>query len=148
MEILNDKQSKQNRTLKGRGCGRLNGKKIRLPKNTIDNLTGKTEGMVVFDGENNRLKYYPEEVFGALALAASEDDNISDEYLAMYGTATRTEIDEKGKLAIPKELLDLAQLEPGELVVTGTRDHINIFGPESFEDFQSKIKELPSVYDR
>jgi MraZ protein len=92
-------------------------------------------------GPNGILCLYPEKYFQQMALTgapstAAPDEAVSFERM-VFGLAGKVELDRQGRLLVPEKLKKRANLG-STLTLVGTRDHIEIWNTEDWEQFMTE----------
>ena len=139
------------RSLRGRFTVEYSGRgnQVTMPKKLLDKLgEDRTEGMIVVNDRAKgyvKLSYFPKETFEKLENeAAWQEDN--EDTLRMLSTAVTVSVAD-GKLTMPKTHREAAEIEPGIIIITGGRDHINIYGAEQHQ-IQQNLSANRNIYDQ
>ena len=143
----NNNKISPERKLRGRGNGQLHGKKVRLPAYFNERLGDGEEGMLLLHHEDDdipHLAYYSKKAFAEKIAQALERLSDSEELPVALGTAIEAQVKD-GKIAVPKEYLEMAQLKEGSVAVVGSGDRIKIMNQENV---QMLDKKHISIYDK
>ncbi len=124
--------------------------RIAIPKRLRDDLNCPPGGWVyVAPGTDGSLAIYTEEAFGRLgeriAKASPTHQQVRAFTRLFYAQAQRVELDRQGRIRVPPELAQLAQLEK-EAVLLGVQDHLELWSSERWkvylEDRQAHFDEI------
>jgi MraZ protein len=113
--------------------------RISIPKPIRDTLDGPLSSVFyVAPGTDGSLAVYPASAFSKLgeqlAGASPAGPDVRAFSRLFYAQAQRVEIDRQGRLRIPSELAELAQLDR-EVVLLGVRDHLEIWDRGQWEAY-------------
>ena len=104
-------------------------------------------GLFVAPGTDQSLALYTEEGFARLADHLAQVSPTRQDVRAFtrlfYARAQRVELDSQGRVRIPRELADLAELEK-EVVLLGVQDHLELW---SAQRWKSYLAERQTHYD-
>lgn len=122
--------------------------RIAIPKRLRDDLGCPPGGWVyVTPGTDGSLGIYTEEAFGRLgervATASPTQQQVRAFTRLFYAQAQRVELDRQGRIRIPPELAQLAQLGQ-EAVLLGVQDHLELW---SAARWQAYLQEKQAHYD-
>ena len=105
------------------------------------------QGLFVAPGTDGSLAIYTEESFGRLgerlAQASPTRQDVRAFARLFYGQAQRVELDRQGRIRIPPELVQLAQLEK-DVVLVGVQDHLELW---SASRWQAYVGQKQTHYD-
>lgn len=100
----------------------------------------KGASLYVAPGTDDSLALYTEEAFSRLAdrlAGVSPTQKDVRAYMRLFfARAERVEIDGQGRVRIPQELADLAQLNK-EVVLLGVQDHMEVWAADRWETYLS-----------
>lgn len=100
----------------------------------------KGASLYVAPGTDDSLALYTEEAFSRLAdrlAGVSPTQKDVRAYMRLFfARAERVEIDGQGRVRIPQELADLAQLSK-EVVLLGVQDHLEVWAADRWETYLS-----------
>jgi MraZ protein len=113
--------------------------RVAIPKRLRDGLDrGQQQAAYVTPGTDQSLAVYTEEAFARLAERLTQTSPTRQDVRAFtrlfYARAQRVEIDAQGRVRIPPELAELAQLER-EIVLLGVQDHVEIWAAERWKSY-------------
>jgi len=122
--------------------------RVAIPKRFRDTLAmADTPVLYVAPGTDGSLALYTEEALGRLAERLAEASPTRQDVRAFtrlfYARAQRVEVDSQGRVRIPPELAQLAQIEK-EAVLLGVQDHLEIWAAERWRAY---LDERQSHYD-
>jgi MraZ protein len=122
--------------------------RVAVPKRLRDDLSCPPGGWVyVAPGTDGSLVLYAEEAFARLAervaAASPTQQHVRAFTRLLYARAQRVELDRQGRIRIPPELAQLAQLGK-EAVLLGVQDHLELWAPDRW---QAYLTEKQSHYD-
>ncbi|MGA2619535.1 MAG: division/cell wall cluster transcriptional repressor MraZ [Thermoguttaceae bacterium] len=122
--------------------------RIAIPRRLRDLMACPANGgLVVAPGTDGSLAVYTEEAFThlgeRLGQASPNRQDVRAFGRLFYGRAQRVELDAQGRIRIPPELAQLAQLE-NEAVLVGVRDHLEIW---SAPRWQAYVADKQAHYD-
>lgn len=122
--------------------------RIAVPKRFRDALTGpECEALYVAPGTDRSLAVYSEESLNRLAERLASVSPTRQDVRAFsrlfYARAQRVEVDSQGRMRIPSDLAELAQLSK-EVVLLGVQDHLEIW---SAENWRAYLDEKQPRYD-
>lgn len=122
--------------------------RVAIPKRLREDLGCPPEGVVyVAPGTDGSLTIYTEEAFGRLgervAKASPTHHDVRAFTRLFYARAQRVELDRQGRIRIPPELAQLAQLDK-EAVLLGVQDHLELW---SSSRWQTYLDEKQSHFD-
>jgi MraZ protein len=63
----------------------------------------------------------------------------------MSSGAVDVELDKQGRLLVPSYLRTYAGLEPGEVIVVGVLNRLEIWAPTAWEPYRSRIEDKPEA---
>jgi MraZ protein len=63
----------------------------------------------------------------------------------MSSGAVDVELDKQGRLLVPGYLRTYAGLEPGEVIVVGVLNRLEIWAPSAWEPYRSRIEDTPEA---
>ena len=124
--------------------------RIAVPKPLREVLiAAHVDVLFVAPGTDGSLSLYSEEAFSELghrlAQASPTSREVRDYGRLFYARAIRAEIDQQGRIRIPKELVDLADLEK-DVVLLGVQNHIELWDRDRweiyFQDKQAQYDEI------
>lgn len=105
------------------------------------------QGLYLAPGTDQSLAVYTEEAFARLADRLDRVSPTRQEVRAytrlFYARAHRVELDGQGRIRIPPELAELAQLQK-DVVILGVQDHVELWAAKRW---QSYLAEKQSHYD-
>ena len=122
--------------------------RIAVPK-TLRGVLGCLEGGVLYvaPGTDGSLAIYTEEALSRLgdrlARASPTQQNVRAYLRLFFARAQRVEIDRQGRIRIPAELAELAQLGK-EAVLLGVQDHLELWATERWRTY---LAEKQARYD-
>jgi MraZ protein len=109
--------------------------------------SGSPQGIYIAPGTDQSLAIYTEEAFARLADRLAQASPTQQEVRTFnrlfYARAQRVELDSQGRVRIPPELAELAQLEK-EIVLLGVQDHVEIWAAQRW---QAYLTERQGHYD-
>jgi MraZ protein len=113
--------------------------RVAIPKRLRDDLGCPPEGVVyVAPGNDGSLAIYTEEAFGRLgervAKASPTHQHVRAFTRLFYARAQRVELDRQGRIRIPPELAQLAQLGK-EAVLLGVQDHLELWSSDRWQKY-------------
>ncbi len=113
--------------------------RVAIPKRLRDGLDrGQPQGIYVTPGTDQSLALYPEEAFARLAERLAQASPTRQDVRAFtrlfYARAQRVELDSQGRVRIPPELAELAQLGK-EVVLLGVQDHVEIWAAQRWASY-------------
>jgi MraZ protein len=116
--------------------------RLAIPKRLRDAMDGPKGGALFFaPGTDVSLAIYPEEAFGRLAERLAQVSPTRQDVRAFarlfYAQAQRAELDAQGRVRIPPELAQLAQLDK-EIVLLGVRDHLEVWAARRWQAYQAE----------
>ena len=122
--------------------------RVAIPKSLRDALDcDKQRGIYIAPGTDQSLALYTEETFARLAERLAQASPTRQDVRAFnrlfYARAQRVELDSQGRVRIPPELADLAQLDR-EVVLLGVQDHVEIWAADRWKSY---LAEQQSHYD-
>jgi MraZ protein len=122
--------------------------RVAIPKRLRDDLGCPPGGWVyVAPGTDGSLVIYTEEAFGRLgervAMASPTQQHVRAFTRLFYAQAQRVELDRQGRIRIPPELVQLAQLDK-EAVLLGVQDHLELWASDRW---QAYLTEKQSHFD-
>lgn len=122
--------------------------RVAVPKRLRDDLGCPPGGWVyVAPGTDGSLAIYTEEAFGRLgervAVASPTQQQVRAFTRLFYARAQRVELDRQGRIRIPPELGQLAQLDK-EAVLLGVQDHLELW---ALDRWQAYLTEKQSHFD-
>jgi MraZ protein len=125
-----------------------------IPKPLRD-LLGRDHEPVLFmaPGTDGSLAIYPEQSFSQLAAQLAGDSPTAQDVRTFsrlfYAQAQRIELDRQGRLRIPADLARWAELEKGEVVLLGVRDHLEVWNRGRWEAYlQSRQAQYDEIAER
>ena len=113
--------------------------RVAIPKRLreVAESTG-SEGLYVAPGNDGSLAIYPEgaieRLAERLAQASPTQQEVRDFTRLFYARTQRVELDRQGRIRIPGELAELAQLT-GEVVLLGVQDHVELWAVDRWEAY-------------
>lgn len=122
--------------------------RVAIPKRLRDSL-GCPEGGVLYiaPGTDGSLTIYTEEAFRRLgerlAQASPTQHNVRAYTRLFYARAQQVELDGQGRIRIPAELAQLAQVNR-EAMLLGVQDHLELWAADRW---QAYLDERQSHYD-
>lgn len=116
--------------------------RVAIPKSLRDAFqTADSDTLFLAPSTDGAVAIYPEAAFRALAdrlAKVSPTAKQVREYARLFfARATSAKLDKQGRLRIPGDLAELAQLK-GEVVLLGLQDHVEIWLKESWENYVSQ----------
>jgi MraZ protein len=122
--------------------------RIAVPKRIREELLrGDGNSLFIAPGTDGSLALYTEEVFATLAArltaASPAEQDVRAFGRLFYSQAQRVEFDTQGRIRIPVELAQLAQLKR-DAVLLGVFDHLEIWDRARWEQY---LAERQSRYD-
>ncbi|QDU97857.1 division/cell wall cluster transcriptional repressor MraZ [Lignipirellula cremea] len=110
-----------------------------LPKPLRDALGHPDRGLLYLaPGSDGSLTAYPEDTFATfadqLAQRSPTQQDVRDFGRLFYAQVQPVEIDRQGRIRIPSDLVQLAQLTK-EIVLLGVRDHLEIWNVSRWENY-------------
>ena len=126
--------------------------RLAIPKRLREALSkGKdsdTSLLFVAPGTDGSLALYTEDSFSRLAEQLSAGSPTGQEVRAFsrlfYSQAQQLEIDRQGRIRIPPELVEMAQITK-EVVLVGVRDHLELWDKARWEVY---LQEQQAQYDQ
>jgi len=123
--------------------------RVALPKRLREALGCPVGGtLYVAPGTDGSLAIYTEEAFARLgervAAASPTQQQVRAFTRLFYARAQRVELDRQGRVRVPPELADLAQLS-GEVVMLGVQDHLELWAATRW---QAYLAEQHTHYDQ
>jgi MraZ protein len=95
------------------------------------------------------LAIFPAEAWAELAakLQALPTTNAAARQFGrfMSSGAAEVELDRQGRVLVPGYLREYAGLEPGEVVVVGALNRLEIWAPSAWQPYRSKIEDQPEA---
>lgn len=95
------------------------------------------------------LAIFPAEAWAELAakLQALPTTNAAARQFGrfMSSGAAEVELDRQGRVLVPSYLRQYAGLEPGEVVVVGALNRLEIWAPSAWQPYRSKIEDQPEA---
>lgn len=119
--------------------------RVAIPK-TFREALGSEAGHSLFvaPGTDGSLAVYPNAAFASLAerLARSSPTarDVRDFSRLFYSQVKSTRIDQQGRLRLPSELVQWAQLA-GEVVLLGVQDHLEVWQPAAWEAYVARRRD-------
>ena len=113
--------------------------RVAIPKRLreVAESTG-SEGLYVAPGNDGSHAIYPEgaieRLAERLAQASPTQQEVRDFTRLFYARTQRVELDRQGRIRIPGELAELAQLT-GEVVLLGVQDHVELWAVDRWEAY-------------
>ena len=129
--------------LTGSYCRSLDEKlRIAIPKRLRDAMQCPAGGgLFVAPGTDASLAMYTEDAFARLAERLAHASPTRQDVRAFsrlfYGQAQRVETDRQGRIRIPPELAQLAQLEK-EIVLLGVQDHLELWAAARWQSYRTE----------
>jgi MraZ protein len=122
--------------------------RVAIPKRLRDVLeSGSQRGIYVAPGTDKSLAIYTEEAFARLAerlaQASPTRQDVRTYNRLFYARAQGLELDSQGRVRIPPDLAELAQLGK-EVVLLGVQDHVEIWAAARW---QAYLAEQQGHYD-
>lgn len=122
--------------------------RVAIPKRLREDLGCPPEGVVyVAPGTDGSLAIYTEESFGRLGERVAKASPAKQQVRAFtrlfYARAQRVELDRQGRIRIPPELAQLAQLDK-DAVLLGVQDHLELWSADRWRKY---LDEKQSHYD-
>lgn len=114
--------------------------RVSIPKRlrAILELAGKNAALYLAPGTDGSLALYTERAFTALgdrlAQASPTGKEVRDFGRLFYAMAQSVEMDAQGRIRIPQELFQLAELDQ-EVVMIGVRDKVEIWDQARWEQY-------------
>lgn len=107
----------------------------------------KAEVLYIAPGTDGSLAIYTEQGFDSLAEKLAKASPTGPDVRAFsrmfYAQAERVELDGQGRIRIPPELFQLAELGK-EVVLVGVRDHLEVWDAKRWDDY---LSEQSNQYD-
>ena len=118
--------------------------RIAIPKPLRDALQSRHRGVLyVAPGTDGSLDLYTEEAFDRLAERLAQASPTGQVVRAfnrlLYGQAQAIELDRQGRVRIPAELAQLAQLSK-EVVILGVRDHVELWDANRWDTYLAEVQ--------
>ncbi len=122
--------------------------RVAIPKRLRDALGGPASGgLYVAPGTDGSLTIYAEgaleRLAERLAQASPTQQEVRDFTRLFYARTQRVELDRQGRVRVPADLAELAQLSK-EVVLIGVQDHLEIWAAERWEAY---LRERQPRYD-
>lgn len=122
--------------------------RLAIPKRLRDAFTTAENGTVyVAPGTDQSLAIYPEEAFARLAARLEQASPTRQDVRAFmrlfYAQAQSAELDGQGRVRIPPELAQLAQLDK-DVILVGVQDHLEVWAADRWRAY---LAEKQSHYD-
>jgi MraZ protein len=123
--------------------------RLTLPAKWRSELAG---GVVVTRGLDDCLFVFPKSKFEAIAAEIDQQRIEIGDVRAwaryFFGMAADAEIDRQGRVLIPQNLREFAQLK-GEVIVVGVASRIEVWNPECYHGTSARIEsDAPAVAER
>jgi len=124
--------------------------RIALPKAVRDALAAgaNSNAFYMTPGSDGSVAVYAENSFERLATRLAEASPVSGDVRAFgrlfYANARRIELDRQGRLRIPQDLADWANLG-SDIVLVGIGDHLELWEKNRWEEY---VAQQQSQYDR
>ena len=123
--------------------------RVAVPKRLREALECKASGgLYVAPGTDGSLAIYTEgaieRLAERLAQASPTQQEVRDFTRLFYARAQRVELDRQGRVRIPANLAQLAQLS-GEVVLLGVQDHVELWASDRWEAY---LSEKQARYDQ
>ena len=103
-----------------------------------------TAVLYVAPGTDGSLALYTEEAFSRLADQVASGSPTGSDLRAFsrlfYGLSQRVEIDRQGRIRLPAELAQMAQLA-GDAVLLGVRDHMELWSQAAWDAYRQSTQE-------
>ena len=122
--------------------------RVAIPKR-LRSALGCPDGGALFvaPGTDQCLVLYTEEAFAELARRLAQSSPTQQQVRAFtrlfYGRSKRVELDRQGRIRIPPELVELAELAKN-VVLVGVQDHLELWAQDRW---QSYLAEKQTHYD-
>jgi MraZ protein len=122
--------------------------RVAVPKRLREALACREDGaLYVAPGTDESLVIYTEEAFGELAKRLAQSSPTEQQVRAFtrlfFARAQRVELDRQGRIRIPPELAQLAELDK-TVVLLGVQDHLEVWAEDRW---QSYLSEKEAHYD-
>ena len=124
--------------------------RVAIPKG-LREILGCSEGggLYLTPGTDGSLAIYTEEALGQLgdrlAQASPTQQSVRAYMRLFYARAQRVELDRQGRIRIPPELAELAELSK-DVLLLGVQDHLELWNPKRwkayFADKQARYDEI------
>jgi len=113
--------------------------RVAIPKSLREAIGMSKNGVLyVAPGTDGSLSLYPPEGFQSLAerlsLASPTARQVRDYSRLFYAQASRVELDKQGRVRIPSELIQLADLKK-DAVLLGVQDHMELWERNRWEEY-------------
>lgn len=113
--------------------------RIAIPKRLREALGSPKGGaLYVAPGTDGSLALYPEDAFARLAKRLAQASPAGTQVRAFtrlfYARAQRVEPDGQGRIRLPAELAELAQLS-GDVVLVGAGEHLELWARDRWETY-------------
>jgi MraZ protein len=112
--------------------------RVAIPRRLRDAFGSQSPTVYVAPGTDQSLSLYTEESFSRMADRLAEASPTRQDVRAFnrlfFARAQRAELDSVGRLRIPPELAELAQLGK-EVVLLGVQDHVEIWAAERWKAY-------------
>lgn len=121
--------------------------RVAIPKRLREALESDSPAIYIAPGTDESLALYAEAAFARLADRLAQVSPTRQDVRTFnrlfYARAQRVELDSQGRVRIPPELSELAQLGK-EIVLLGVQDHIEIWAADRWKSY---LAERQSHYD-
>ncbi len=119
--------------------------RVAIPRRLRETFaTDGRQGLYLAPGTDRTLALYAEADFARLAerlaQASPAREDVRTFNRLFYARAQRVELDSQGRIRLPPELAELAQLEK-EVVLLGVRDHVEIWAAEHWRSYLSERRD-------
>jgi MraZ protein len=117
--------------------------RVALPKPLRTALGEKSTALFVAPCTEGSLALYSDDSFARLAQRLAEAPSADGDVRAFgrlfYANAAGVEVDGQGRIRIPQELVEWANLQ-GEIVLLGVGDHVELWGAERWRTYAAAHK--------
>lgn len=119
--------------------------RVAIPKRLRDAMGVPTGGALYLAPSTDRsLALYTEDAFAALAARLEQVSPTRRDVRAFvrlfYARAQRVELDSQGRVRVPQDLAELAQLEK-EVVLLAVQDHLELWSAELWQHYLDEKQE-------
>jgi MraZ protein len=113
--------------------------RVAIPKRLREALNCETQrGIYIAPGTDQSLALYTEEAFARLAdrlaQASPTRQDVRTFNRLFYARAQRVELDSQGRVRIPPELAEMAQLDK-EVMLLGVQDHMEVWAADRWKSY-------------
>jgi MraZ protein len=127
--------------------------RIALPKKLRDGLGGPDVPLYLAPGMDGSIALYNETEFNRIAGQLQHQSSHSQHVRAFdrmfFARAQNVETDPQGRLRIPADLAKWGNLEGGEVMLLGVRDHVEIWNRLRWESYVSELQpEYEQIVER